>query len=327
MLKIALMTQPISNDAPVSSQSISGSLQSSGLAEQKIFDEERVYKKGESPEVIAREISEYTPDAVVLFRQPQGEHVDALIKSMPAAFKAAGLDVPVVLIWCVLTGDGDIACFQDMETIFDLHVNWDILYPEPTSHQSSDRLIHLPIAQDESVFSPPVPFQNRDRFMCMLGERRGDHRPDRARLIELVEQTGISFSHAGGHEQLTPTEYAELLKRSMCSLCPPVNCTRFSHLRARTMEALSCGVVPLVYTPLGRVPGAPTIESILFKPFLEYIPWNTIGDLIMIHECFTANPNAWYELAMNGYRTHQEKFSSRIFWSTVFEKVGIPCPD
>lgn len=66
------------------------------------------------------------------------------------------------------------------------------------------------------------------------------------------------------------------------------------------------------------------IASLYFEPFVDYVPFTTLNDLVDKIRYYLENDNERDRIRMHGRATVEKYYNARIYWENLFEAIGIP---
>jgi len=141
-------------------------------------------------------------------------------------------------------------------------------------------------------------------------------RTGRREVIEALTKADIGFYHTGGQREnrVSPEEYAGVFRRSRISVNPsgaPPNFPR--QLLGRVLEIMLCGAMLLEQeNPETRR---------LFEPMTDYVPYNSIPDLLDKARYYLEHDDERAAVAENGHKKASTKYNNTVFWKTVFAQV------
>ena len=86
--------------------------------------------------------------------------------------------------------------------------------------------------------------------------------------------------------------------------------------RARVWEALWCRTFLLE--------GDNPVTSIYFEPYVDYVPFTTLRDLVDKIRYYLENEGERDRIRMHGRATVEKYYNARIYWENTFEAIGMP---
>ena len=85
--------------------------------------------------------------------------------------------------------------------------------------------------------------------------------------------------------------------------------------RARVYEALWCRTFLLEEYN--------SITSVYFEPYVDYVPFTTLKDLVEKIRYYLENDNERDRIRMQGRATMEKYYNARLYWENIFEVIGI----
>ena len=167
-----------------------------------------------------------------------------------------------------------------------------------------------------SSFDPTIfynPRINRDIDVSFLGSMKAH--PDRHAGISALRNNGINVIQSAGlrENRLSINEYADVYKHSKIALNFCYHPNGQVQVKGRVFEAISCGALLL------EAENTNTAE--FFEPMVDYVPFSDERDLVDKVRYYLSHGAEREEIAANGHKKLNEKYSANIFWKTVLENV------
>ncbi|MBA7565010.1 hypothetical protein ES708_06680 [subsurface metagenome] len=283
-----------------------GSLEASGLATyDRLNSDEYDYKRHRSfdMELLLKSIKS-KPDLIIIHWQM------APLKLKTLKLIKENLQIPVVAIWGDLVNHVEEAevllPFVDFNLVLDT-----IAAPIREKITQVEKYLWLWTPQDPRIYHNPN--IRRDIDVSFLGTMRGH--PDRRAGILALKSNGIDVYQTGGQREkrLSIDEYALIYKRSKIALNFCYHSNDRVQIKGRVFEATSCDAM------LMEADNPETAK--LFKPMVDYVPFIDERDLVEKVRYYLAHDSERMEIAARGHKKAKEKYTSEIFWKTVFRKV------
>ena len=220
------------------------------------------------------------------------------------------LRIPIVVVW----GDS-VNHMEEAESLLP-YVTFNIPLESPSYYL---QVTNQPEKYLPATFTPLDPriFYNpnmkRDIDVSFVGTMK-DH-PDRHAGISALRANGIEVFQSGGHEEnrLSIDEYALVYKRSKIALNFCYHPNGRVQVKGHVFEATLCGAM------LMEADNPDTAK--LFEPMVDYVPFKDEKDLVDKVKYYLAHDAEREEIAANGHKKVNEKYSARMFWKTVLEGV------
>jgi hypothetical protein len=227
------------------------------------------------------------------------------------------LKIPVVSIWWDTC---NTAFWKDVQAIV-AEIDCHVVVDNPrrllvdTLGYESDRFLWLWVPEDLSLYWSGG---EKDIPVSFLGQASA-YRAYRAEFIEHLVSSGIAghFSTADRHSQVSHSEYASILRRSLMSInfSYSVSCHQ---LKSRVFEIMLSGSL-LLESENSQV-------SSLFEPMTHYVPFSSKQDLCDKVRYYVAHPEEAREIAKNGLDRAACCYNGNLFWRTILNKVGVAAP-
>ena len=220
------------------------------------------------------------------------------------------LRIPIVVVW----GDS-VNHMEEAESLLP-YVTFNIPLESPSYYL---QVTNQPEKYLPATFTPLDPriFYNpdmrRDIDVSFVGTMQGH--PDRYAGISALRANGIAVFQSGGHEEnrLSIDEYALVYKRSKIALNFCYHPNGRVQVKGHVFEATLCGAM------LMEADNPDTAK--LFEPMVDYVPFKDEKDLVDKVKYYLAHDAEREEIAANGHKKVNEKYSARMFWKTVLEGV------
>ena len=132
--------------------------------------------------------------------------------------------------------------------------------------------------------------------------------------INYLRASGINVYAIGGerHDHLDVSEYANILRRSKITLGFSRS-SSYHVINARAFEATLCGALLL------EEEGVETPQ--MFTPYVDYVPYDSLDDLVVKAKYYLANENARNVIAESGCGKCHVRYSAQHFWQSVFKRA------
>ena len=219
------------------------------------------------------------------------------------------LQIPIVAIW------GDIVNHVEEAELLLPFVDFNLLLDTSTEQlgkiDQPKKYLAMWSPQDSRIYYNPG--LHRDIDVSFVGTMK-DH-PDRYAGISALRSAGIDVYQTGGQREnrLSVEEYAGIYMRSKIALNFCYHPNGKVQVKGRVFEATSCGAM------LMEADNPETAK--LFEPMVDYVPFKDEKDLVDKVKYYLAHDAEREEIAANGHKKVNEKYSARMFWKTVLEGV------
>ena len=189
----------------------------------------------------------------------------------------------------------------------DLHVCWG----SENNLNIHEKILWMWCPQDENLYKPSV---SKDIDVSFLGSTRYQ---ERVRYLQYLVSNKVNVLIDGGQREkkLSPKDYASLISRTKINLNFPHSPSGFDQCKGRVWEILSTkGFL------LERKNDA---TARMLTPNKDYVEYTDEKDLKNKIEYYLNNPEERSIIENNGYETYKLKYSSSIFWNTVFKNLEL----
>jgi glycosyltransferase involved in cell wall biosynthesis len=284
------------------------SLSTTELANVDTFHFDDYWCAHQSPgdDVLLTKCKETSPDLIIIIiyndhATPKRETIETL----------AGWDIPIVAIWGDLQLPEQVELSKTITPFVCFHVYTASTRPGLYNWQP-DKYLYSWVPKDSRYFfDPGTP---RDIDFSYIGAPRRD----RMEFVNMLRKCGVEIFQAGGerYQHLTNQEYAQFLQRSKTTLSFAYQKPSRNVVNARVFEAMACGAL-LMETE------SPEITH-FFTPFIDYVPYDSVEDLIVKVQHYQAHEEEQRAIAENGNRSYIENYSALRFWQIVLDKVFDP---
>lgn len=157
------------------------------------------------------------------------------------------------------------------------------------------------------------PMQHKDIPLSFLGARR--QYPDRRRAMELLAANNIEIVVSGGRaeDRMSFDAYFSTLDRSIVTLNFSASTTTFPQLKARVIEAISCGCC--------LVEDHNNITTKYLERDKEFLMCDSIEDLPEFLRVLLADLPRAREIGMRGRAAFDARLSAAKFWTTLIDAL------
>ena len=197
------------------------------------------------------------------------------------------------------------------KSLVDLHVSWDNPTSEfHNSYKYPDNHIHLFVPQDNSLYFPS---KHPDIPVSFVGAVNNQER--QIYLNHAININQIPIVVSGGQVKLTPEQYASLIRRSRISINFSFNNGSFFQTKGRVYEVLASNSM-LLESKNDATPK-------LLKKGIEYVEYENLDDFVEKIKYFLSHEEEAKTIANAGYKVYNEKYSAKMFWNAIFERIKI----
>ena len=301
-----------------SSHNLCGSLEASGLADQRRFSYDRyTARTGRRSDVgLIREIARRRPSVVVVTIIPRPWQHPSFVSFWIIRHV---LRIPLVFVWFDFA---NTAVLRKLAWLYS-HVATTSLVldaPEDVARRARYRRRFMPLwtPQDPRIFRPSGTNLPRDIDVCFLGSRA--QHPDRQRLLQRLRELPIRLLEGGGQreERLPVEEYAGLLQRSkiVVNFSRALGGSTKDQVKGRVFEATLCGAM-LLETQNRQTPH-------WLDPQTDYVEYRSPDDLVAKEEWYLQHDADRARVARLGCAKAHALYTAVRFWETVLERVQTP---
>lgn len=206
---------------------------------------------------------------------------------------------------------GETAKYLDQQGLANLHIIWDNGWsPYHNSYPYSDRHLKLWVPQDNKMFTPK--FGEQTVPVSFIGSPRYQ---DRSFFISHLRSMLPEFVLRGGQreENLGPYEYADFIRDSKISINFSLSPANFFQTKGRVFEVMACQSMLLEYKN-------PATAS-LFEPGVDYVEFEQPNDLVDKAYYYLEHDEERKKIAESGYNKYLQKYTGKIYWDTIFDKI------
>jgi hypothetical protein len=189
----------------------------------------------------------------------------------------------------------------------DLHVCWGA--EKNVNNDKIKNLIWLWAPQDEGIYFPA---DEQKTDVSFLGSPRYQ---ERQKYLKHLVLNSVPVHIGGGQreENLTPPEYARLMRESKISLNFPEGPEGNDQCKGRVWEILASKSLLLE-----RKNDA--IKNFL-KPNIHYVEFENEADLVEKIDYYLKNEKERLYIAKNGHKIYKKKYNSDKFWSRIMKEL------
>jgi spore maturation protein CgeB len=155
--------------------------------------------------------------------------------------------------------------------------------------------------------------QEQDIPASFIGSLRYN---DRAIYCSYLQECLKDVLITGGQREkkFPPEDYASLIRRSKIGINFSASPAGFWQTKGRIFEILASGSM--------LVESANPSTRLLFEPNKEYIEFYSPEDLVEKVKYYMTHENERLAIAEAGYQAFQQKYTSKIFWDTIMNKIN-----
>jgi len=183
-----------------------------------------------------------------------------------------------------------------------------------------DAARHLP--PDMALACVPVPIAKKhfntspikDIDIALIGSISGKYL--RADAASLLHQAGIPLYMGGNEQKITApdyAEYAQLVGRTKIMINFTARNSEYFGICARLWETIFSGGLFLEQDC--------SSTRAFFIPFVHYIPFTTMAELVAYARYFLKYPSARDRIARQGLEFAQHHYSDRVFWDMIIKRI------
>ncbi|MGE5194661.1 MAG: glycosyltransferase [Deltaproteobacteria bacterium] len=298
-----------------SAHNLCGSLEASGLADQRCFFYDRYTARTGRPSDVGliREIARRPPSVLVVTVVPGPWRHPSCVSFWIIRHI---LRIPLVFVWFDFANTDvlrKLACLYSHLATTSVVLD----APEDVAGDPSYRRRFLPLwtPQDPRIFGLPETNRPRDIDVCFLGSR--SQHPDRQQLLQRLRELPIRLLEGGGQrEQRLPVEeYADLLRRSkiVINFSRALGRSPKDQVKGRVFEATLCGAMLL------EMRNRQTPHWL--DPEADYAEYQGADDLVARVEWFLRNDADRERIARRGCARAHALYTAERFWETVFART------
>jgi hypothetical protein len=298
-----------------SSHNLCGSLEASGLADQRRFFYDRYTSRtGRRSDVgLVREIARRRPSVVVVTVVPRPWRHPSFVSFWIVRHV---LRIPLVFVWFDFA---NTAVLRKLAWLYSHVATTSIVLdtPEDVAERARYRRRFLPLwtPQDPRIFRLSRADRPRDIDVCFLGSRA--QHPDRQQLLQRLRALPICLMEGGGQreERLPVEEYAALLQRSkiVVNFSRALGGSTKDQVKGRVFEATLCGAM-LLETQNRQTPH-------WLDPRTDYVEYQGPDDLVAKVQWYLRHDDDRARVARQGCAKAQALYTAVRFWQTVLERV------
>jgi len=288
-----------------SDHSLFGSLEESDLATQDRCHPDEYYFRNNRPfdTALLLKCIKSKPDLIIL-TWPSTPKVKTLklIKEK--------LQIPMIAFWW-----DSVNHMKEAESFLPF-VEFNVMIDASSSHigktDQPEKYLSMWTPQDSRRYCNPGLKQDID--VSFTGTMAGY--PDRVAGIRALRLSGIDVCQVGGHREhrLSVYEYARMHMRSKIALNFCYHPNGGAQVKGRVFEVLLCGSMLL------EAENAETAK--FFVPMIDYVPFSNEKDLVDKVKYYLAHDDEREEIAANGHKKIQEKYSGEMWWKTIFDRLS-----
>ena len=217
----------------------------------------------------------------------------------------------ILMMWPDVSETCGIPQIREFKDHTDLHVCWGSENNVPA--EITEQILWLWAPQDEKLYYP-VYFEEQGISASFLGSMRYKERQD---YIKFLLNKNVDVVVAGGQREnrLDATEYASIMRRSKIGINFPWSPFGFDQCKGRVWEILASRSLLLERENIAT--------KRHLKPGEHYVEYSDANDLVEKIEYYLNNDKERIQIATNGYNEYIKNFSSKVFWTTVLEKVNV----
>lgn len=281
-----------------------GSLQTSGLAEQRRFHFDAYYHQNKKAcdATLLSLCVESRPD--LLFYTWCGNYYSPKPETLYLIKK---ISIPIVAMWWEVMAQPDLTL-----PFVDLNVVVHSACLQKVRHPKKYLLMWTP--QDPRVYYDPN--INRDIEVSFTGSMNSPHYAHRRSGIAALNSKGIDVYLSGGQQgerRLSVDGYARIYMRSKIALNFSLGPGGIQHAKGRIFEATLCGAMLL---------DSENLETAMwFEPMVDYVPFTDETDLVEKARYYLEHDSEREEIASKGYQKAKEVYTAERFWRAIFDRV------
>ena len=191
-----------------------------------------------------------------------------------------------------------------------LHVSYG---GERIEHPYDKNHLWLWAPQDERLFRPST----SRRPISFVGSLHGY--VDRSQYLRYAVEKGVLGPEdiTGGQREkaLSAEEYAHRIRSSGININFPESPSGKDQCKGRVIESIA-SMTMLLERKNEATPN-------LLKPGVEYVEFDTLDDFVDKIKYYKDNELKAFEVAVAGYKTYKDKYSSNKFWTKVLEGCSV----
>jgi hypothetical protein len=280
---------------------IVGSLNSSGLADISIFHYDEYFANNNQPidQFLLQSLRENKPDCLVVSFYPFWDHRNVRLETFGRIIE---MGIPIVAIWFDF-GHGHL---RELIMRVAGHVNLNIVLD---THFDHELFMSMWVPQEETLFKPG---NSKEIEVSFVGTRY----PDRNEYLAYLQgQRSVYISGGQRVHRLTIEGYADILQKSKVTLNFPSKPDGTIQAKCRIYEAMLCRAMLLERDN----------DAIKrwFTPMVHYVPFSTPQDMVEKINYYLVHDEEREMIIENAFNKMTTDYSSKKWWSTVFEKLHI----
>jgi len=215
-----------------------------------------------------------------------------------------------VVMWPDVGIDWGYPQILGLGSLVDLHIGWDRADSDfHRTRQLPSNFQQMWVPQDDKLYFKQ---EGQDIPISFIGSPRYQ---DRQIFLKHAVQSNAPILIRGGQreEKLSPEQYASYIRRSKIGVNFSWSPGSFHQCKGRVYEILASHSMLLE--------SANNATKELFVPGIEYVEFTDPNDFVQKIHYYLNNEAERVKIAENGYKVYNEKYNSKIFWTTVLEKV------
>ena len=224
--------------------------------------------------------------------------------------KLRELGVYLIFMWPDTGNSWGGETIKQIGGIANLHISWDNpKSPYHDNYPKFDNHLFLWVPEDPTLFYKQ---DIQDIDVSFIGSPRYY---DRGYFINYLLGNYPSVVLRGGQreEKLTPSKYAELIRRSKISLNFSLSPAMFFQTKGRIFEVTASNSMLLEF----RNPST----SSLYQVDTDYVDFSTPEELVAKIKFYLENESERSKIALSGYNTYNNNYTSQKFWDTIMNRV------
>lgn len=271
------------------------------------IDEYAMVKNQHVDNIIPKTCDTYKPD-LTIFSFLGTSPLNPTMKSMEYL---KSKNSKILMMWPDVSETCGIPQIREFKDVANLHVCWGSENNVPADVKA--KILWLWAPQDEKLYYP-LEFEEQGITASFLGSMRYKERQE---YIQFLLNKNMDITVAGGQREnrLDATDYAGIMRRSKMGINFPWSPFGFDQCKGRVWEILASRSLLLERENIA------TRRHL--KPDEHYVEYSSPQDLALKIEYYLNNEEERRQIATNGYNEYLKNFSSKVFWTTVLEKIDV----